>query len=400
MLSPPLPPPGVDLSFYHQTDTLLDALTRMAQPSRCSQRMVVENLRDADDPSFRMLVATFADSRALREEPSSAPGIHKPMRRVLLNFGSHGLELISSEVALRLARMLCGEAPSRFYGSAEASRVRIAELLRKVAVKMVPVQVPSSRRLAEAALGSCRERRLNARGVDINRNWDYAWAEGDAAVGSSTYRGPRPFSEPETRVLAELGRSWRPDAFFDVHSGDRFLAMPYASQLQGPRDSRQRLAMRSSMEAVVEMLRSQHGHLVRLGDTLQYGPAASLGEEPQLARGTALDYMFETVGVPRCFMFEIFGTSLTRGDDGAISAPPRSQVEITLRSSPATPQPLRSRVAHTNLFWASLSVALSVAGCSPCCLVLAYPPPLRDEISLETSLELLRSKPVPAERAR
>ena len=129
-----------------------------------------------------------------------------PSRRphILLNFGAHGRELVTSEVALRLASMLCGEAPSRFDGDAERSRLRISEMLRHVEIKIVPVQVPHSRRLAEVGEGSCKQRRLNARGVDVNRNWDVAWADGDDAAGSSQYRGPRALSEPETRVLARL----------------------------------------------------------------------------------------------------------------------------------------------------------------------------------------------------
>ncbi|SHH79142.1 M14 family zinc carboxypeptidase [Winogradskyella jejuensis] len=53
----------------------------------------------------------------------------------------------------------------------------------------------------------------NARGVDLNRNFDYFWgADGDPSgssddqVGfsSGTYRGPSPFSEPESRILRDF----------------------------------------------------------------------------------------------------------------------------------------------------------------------------------------------------
>ena len=209
----------LDLSFYHRTDTLLESLARMSQPSeyarrpgpearspcsaahrpvvdtrrRCAQRMFVDNLHDGDDPSFRLPFVTFVDDYTHRQPRARAD--HK---RVLLNFGAHGQEMITSEVALRLARMLCGEAPSRFYGSEERSRQRIGELLQQVVIRMVPVQVPSSRALAESASSTCRNRRLNARGVDVNRNWDVSWSAGDPDVRSGTYRGDRPFSEVRT----------------------------------------------------------------------------------------------------------------------------------------------------------------------------------------------------------
>lgn len=48
--------------------------------------------------------------------------------------------------------------------------------------------------------------RLNANGVDLNRNWDCRWAE-DAKWRGVVYPGiggPSPFSEPETRSLADF----------------------------------------------------------------------------------------------------------------------------------------------------------------------------------------------------
>ena len=58
------------------------------------------------------------------------------------------------------------------------------------------------------------------RGVDVNRNFDYFWGADGEASGSSdvptgtasqTYRGPNPFSEPESRILRDfvLQRSFK-----------------------------------------------------------------------------------------------------------------------------------------------------------------------------------------------
>jgi len=295
-----------DLSIYHRTDALLEMFTRLSDPSRCGSRLTVDNLRDAEDPSFQLRVATFDDSH-VRSTQAPVGAAH-----VIINFGAHGRELISSEVALRLAKMLCGEAPSRFAGDAERSRERIAELLRHVVVKFVPVQVPSARRLAEVGGGSCKQRRLNARGVDVNRNWDVQWTAGDGGEGSSQYRGPRPFSEPETRALARYAEEWRPDVFVDVRSGDRYMAMPHAGKASGPADRSDRNGMRDAMRAVQGMLIKQHPKLMAVGD-LPFGPASSLGEEPYRATGTALDYMYSKAGVRRSYMFEVYGASTVYG---------------------------------------------------------------------------------------
>ena len=140
---------ALDLSFYHPTQSLLEAMTRLADPSRCGQRLTIENLRDTEDGAFTLPLATFSST------PFGIQDLETPRPRILLNFGAHGRELISSEVALRLASMLCGEAPSRFVdGDVEKSRMRISELLRQVEVKLVPVQVPSARARAEVGAGS------------------------------------------------------------------------------------------------------------------------------------------------------------------------------------------------------------------------------------------------------
>lgn len=302
-----------DLSFYHPTDALLDAFTRLADPARCGARLTVDNLRDAEDPAFTLRVATFSSISFEQDEPET------PRPRILLNFGAHGRELITSEVALRLASMLCGEAPSLFVdGDAERSRERISELLRQVEVKLVPTQVPSARRLAEVGAGSCKQRRLNSRGVDVNRNWDVAWAEGDEAEGSGQYRGPRAFSEPETRALARLATDWRPDVFADVRSGDRYMAMPYAHKASGPSNRGERQAMQAGLRAVTRMWQRAHPRLLAHG-SVPAGPAASLGEEPYRATGTALDYMYMSAGVRRCYMLQVYGASTVYGVGGRVS---------------------------------------------------------------------------------
>lgn len=68
--------------------------------------------------------------------------------------------------------------------------------------------------------------RVNANGVDINRNFDSEWAKEDLGYGlrssdpeSMTYRGPTPASEPETRAIMNLIRNI-PDlpAVFSYHA--------------------------------------------------------------------------------------------------------------------------------------------------------------------------------------
>ena len=57
--------------------------------------------------------------------------------------------------------------------------------------------------------GSAAKSRLNAHGVDLNRNFAAGWRP-LGTPGSLEYAGPRPFSEPETRLAARLIRRLQP----------------------------------------------------------------------------------------------------------------------------------------------------------------------------------------------
>jgi protein MpaA len=58
--------------------------------------------------------------------------------------------------------------------------------------------------------------RLNGRGVDLNRNFPAGWRP-IGRRGSPQYSGPRPFSEPETRVAARFISWLRPEVTIWFH---------------------------------------------------------------------------------------------------------------------------------------------------------------------------------------
>jgi murein peptide amidase A len=64
--------------------------------------------------------------------------------------------------------------------------------------------------------GVAAERRGNARGVDLNRNFPYRWRYG-APPGDGYYQGPDPASEPETRAAMRLIRRLEPDVTVWYH---------------------------------------------------------------------------------------------------------------------------------------------------------------------------------------
>jgi len=70
--------------------------------------------------------------------------------------------------------------------------------------------------------GSAGGSRLNGRGVDLNRNFPAAWRP-IGERGDPQYSGPRPFSEPETRLAARIVRELEPEVtiWFHQYAGPR-----------------------------------------------------------------------------------------------------------------------------------------------------------------------------------
>ncbi len=97
-------------------------------------------------------------------------------------------------------------------------------------------------------------------GVDLNRNWGFMWGGpgSSGTTSSETYRGPAPWSEPETQAMRDFILA-RPElvAAIDFHSYSQLILWPYGfTATQLPANASVYQASTAAMEQAIE---STHG---------------------------------------------------------------------------------------------------------------------------------------------
>lgn len=152
------------------------------------------------------LVPTGAVSRngfpiLMRSIPASRPGKHGEPLRVLLLGGIHGDELTAGAIVFHWMQWMQTQAAQEFHWH------------------VAPVVNPDG-------LLASKPQRVNANGVDLNRNFPTPGWEQDAkrywarTTGSDPRRfpGQSPLSEPESRWLNDEMERFRPDVIISVHA--------------------------------------------------------------------------------------------------------------------------------------------------------------------------------------
>ena len=108
----------------------------------------------------------------------------------------------------------------------KTGNTRIKSLLKNTAFAIIPIMNPSGRARTDSAAGKggdlrsqeCYDRRKNGNLVDMNRNFDCHWSEGESMglfgqgrdASADDYSGPKPASEVEVVALQNLAKRWKP----------------------------------------------------------------------------------------------------------------------------------------------------------------------------------------------
>ncbi len=133
---------------------------------------------------------------------------HGPVRVAIVGGLHGGYEANTVHLAMRMLRFF-----QRHLDQAPAG----------VTLYLVPCANPDG----YYARGRGEAARFNGRGVDLNRNWDYAWAHsGQWKEGRRVDGGRLPFSEAETRALRDFFAQEEIAVAVFYHSQGSFIALP------------------------------------------------------------------------------------------------------------------------------------------------------------------------------
>ncbi|KAK9837663.1 hypothetical protein WJX74_002438 [Apatococcus lobatus] len=283
-----------DFNVYHTQHALTEYVAGVVKAHPSTMQMQERSRTDKSGPPGA--AAYTSSMQVVTVEPGGLTEDHSNKIRLLLVFGEHGRELITTETSFRLLRLLADS--TRAFEDLEAQGAathRIRSILHRSVFKILPMFNMGGRKKVEA--GDLCERK-NGRGVDTNRNWDIHWGFQEKDYDpSEEYPGTAPFSEPETQILKEIAEEFVPHVWLNVHSGMEALFMPYdhvPTIPQGPGAA----ASYSILEELNEVSCRGQCAVGSGGESVGY-----------LAHGTATDYMYEKLKVPLSFTWEIYGDS-------------------------------------------------------------------------------------------
>ena len=236
-------------------------------PGRCLRFGVVTAL-------MPLVVALFGCSSATgspappsaSESPAGAPADPSVDRSVLLGYSVRHRPIVAVEIGdpdspVRVLIVGC------IHGNEPAGIAIATALARRAPPAEADVWIVPDLNPDGVAAGT----RANADGVDLNRNFPQAWRP-LGPPGSSEYAGPRPLSEPESRLIAALVTRLRPRLTIYYHQ-----ALDTVDDSEGPVAAERRYARLAGLP--LRALTDYPGSAVGWQDAL-LGPTAFVVELP------------------------------------------------------------------------------------------------------------------------
>ena len=189
----------------------------------------------APEIASTFIVGQTHEGRDIHGIKITAPGDTTGRKQVLFNGCQHAREWVAVMVPTYAAEHIV----DGWFNDQD-----IQTYLETTEVIVVPIVNPDGYEYTYASGGDRfwrKNRRNNSgscEGVDLNRNWGYAWNEGDSTstnTCSDVYVGPGAFSEPEVQAMRDLVNTL-PNlvSHIDFHSYSQLILEPWASSNNTP----------------------------------------------------------------------------------------------------------------------------------------------------------------------
>jgi murein tripeptide amidase MpaA len=214
---------------------------------------------------LRVIKIGTSNSRARKTKPA-----------IFIDGGVHAREWVAISTALFVAYKLTTEYESD---------PQIAQLVDHYDWYILPVANPDGYEYTHTNDRMWRKTRSSAswgwcRGVDPNRNFDFHWNEVGASDNpcSEIYAGPRAFSEPETRAIAEFINSRRGQLkiYMALHCYSQLWLTPWGYTHKLPDNYAD---MEKKAKVAVQALNKRHGTEYRFGSSTHVLYAAAGGAD-------------------------------------------------------------------------------------------------------------------------
>jgi murein tripeptide amidase MpaA len=135
-----------------------------------------------------------------------------------------------------------------------------------------------------------RDNRDGTYGVDLNRNYGFNWGWDDLGSSpdsaSDVYRGPSPFSEPETQAVRDLFAQVNFQALVSYHSYSQVILYPWGYTEEA-----------SDQEALLSQIGKEMSRLMQPVNE-RYYPVERAGDGFYLTNGDTTDWSFGVYGIP------------------------------------------------------------------------------------------------------
>jgi len=287
-----------DAGLYHTYAEINDELHKLAadHPPIARVSSIGKSVEGRD------LWAIKISDNVTQDEPEST---------VVFVGGHHAREWIAVDMPFLLAKYFLNR-----YGA----DTTITRIVNQTEIWIVPMVNPDGHQYSVTTQRLWRKNRRNngdgTFGVDLNRNYEYEWG-GPGSSGdtfSDIYRGPAPFSEPETQAVRDFLQQHRPRSLISYHNFSQLILYPWGYTNNPAPD-----------EPLLQNLAVAMADRIRVVHNVTYTPEQS--SDLYLASGDTTDWLYGALGVP-CFTIELRPRSASPGFEL-----PESQINPTFEEN-------------------------------------------------------------------